>query len=66
MVSFVLFFSLGTDAHYNSVWDEKLGVCYSFIECPLKCDQCVGVCIHAATNLPNSHELTDKVCVPFP
>ncbi len=56
---FPLTVSVGSDKHYNSVWEEELGVCYSLIQCPAKCNQCVGVHIHVSKVADSP--LTDKV-----
>ncbi len=55
----------GCDEHYNSVWEEELGLCYSILHCPAtKCQQVTGLLIHA-TSIPSSQKLVGKVSCLF-
>lgn len=56
-----LFVRITEDGVYNAVWDDKVLLCYSLLQC--KCDKLVGVLVHSSITGDGFESLNKKVSV---
>ena len=56
---FINFVLITEDGAYNAVWDDKVLLCYSLLQC--KCDKLVGVLVHSSITGDGVESLNEKV-----